>query len=631
MTVELAEVRDFLAGHAPFADLPPDALDALPARLTARYFRRGSTLVAVGQRNDTMFILRSGAVDIRDAHGALVERADDGACFGMSSVLSGGPSAFTMIAVEDTLTLLMPGDLFHTLLRTHPGFSAFFMRQQASRIRSAVHAVRVDDAGAAIMRTRVSDIAKRAPVTIAPTASIRQAAQLMSDARISAILVTDAAGALVGILTDRDLRRVVATATDCTEPVAALMTPAPSTVTGDALAFEVLIGMTQRRIHHLPVVEDGRPVGMVTAGDLMRLEQNNPVYLVGDITKQTTLDGLVAAAKRLPHVVETLVGQEIPPEDIARVITAVGDALVRRLLNLAEEDLGAPPVRYCWVALGSQGRMEQNLGSDQDSALILDDSAILDAPGSGHGAASGHGAYFAALAERVVAGLEACGYPRCPGDMMASNPAWRLRLSDWGVHFARWINSPDSEALLHTQTFFDMRPLYGDNALHSRLAASVAAAAPGSPRFLQQLATQAQTWKVPLGFFRDFTVSASGDHRNTLDLKAGGIAAVVQIGRLLALARGLTVVNTGERLTAAAAAGALSAQNAQDLVDAYEFLLQVRLAHQARQLRAGVTPDNHVDPAELTSFEKRHLREAFEIIRKMQGALGHVYQTQFTS
>lgn len=619
MSVELAEVRDFLAGHTPFSELPRAVLDALPARLTARYFRRGTTLVAVGQRNDTMFILRSGAVDIRDAHGALVERADEGACFGMSSVLSGGPSAFTMIAVEDTLALLMPGEVFHELLRGQAIFANFFMQQQANRIRSAVRAVQVDDAGAAILRTRVADIAKRAPITIAPTASIREAARAMTDARVSAILVTDA-DRLVGILTDRDLRRVVATATDCKEPVSALMTPDPVTVTGDALAFEVLMGMTQRSIHHLPVVADGRPVGMVTAGDLMRLEQTNPVYLVGDITKQTTLEGLVGSARRLPHVVETMVAQEIPAEDVGRVVTAVSDALARRLLNLAEAELGPPPVRYCWVALGSQGRMEQGLGSDQDSALVLDDAYGPQ-----------HEAYFVTLAGRVVAGLEACGYPRCPGDMMASNPAWRLRLTDWGVHFARWINSPDAESLLNTQTFFDMRPLYGDNSLHSRLAAAVAAAAPQSPRFLQQLATQAQAWKVPLGFFRDFTVSDSGDHRNTLDLKAGGIAAVVQIGRLVALSRGLTVVNTGERLQGAAASGALSAENAQNLVDAYEFLQQVRLNHQARQLRAGVTPDNHINPADLTSFEKRHLRDAFEIIRRMQGALAHVYQTQFTS
>ncbi len=619
MSVELAEVRDFLAAHAPFSQLPADTLDALPAKLTARYFRRGTTLVAVGQRNNTMFILRSGAVDIKDAHGALVERADEGACFAMSSVISGGPSAFTMTAVEDTLTLLMPGEVFHELLRTQPPFSAFFMQQQAGRIRSAVQAVHVDDAGAAIMRTRVSDIAKRAPITAAPEASIRQAAQAMSDARVSAILVTDA-DRLVGIMTDRDLRRVVADGLDCNAPVSTLMTPDPSTVTGDALAFEVLMGMTQRRIHHLPVVDGGRPVGMVTAGDLMRLEQTNPVYLVGDISKQTDLDGLVNSAKRLPHVVETLAGQEIPAADVARVVTAVSDALARRLLNLAEAELGTPPVRYCWVVLGSQGRMEQGLGSDQDSALLLDDAYRPE-----------HDAYFAALAERVVAGLELCGYPRCPGDMMASNPDWRLRNSDWAVHFGRWINSPDPDALLNTQTFFDMRPLYGDNALHARLASAIGAAAPGSPRFLQQLATQAQAWKVPLGFFRDFALSDSGDHRNTLDLKAGGIAAVVQMARVLALSRGITTVNTSERLRAAAAAGALSAENAENLVDAYEFILQVRLGHQVRRLRAGAVPDNHVNPAELTSFEKRHLRDAFEIIRKMQGALGHVYQTQFTS
>jgi len=619
MSVELAEVRDFLARHAPFSELPAPVLDALPARLTARYFRRGSTLVAVGQHNDTMFILRSGAVDIKDAHGALVERADEGACFAMSSVMSGGPSAFTMTAVEDSLTLLMPGAVFHELLRSQPAFSAFFMQQQAGRIRSAVRAVHVDDAGAAIMRTRVAEIATRAPITIAPAASIRDAARTMSDARVSALLVTDP-DRLVGIVTDRDLRRVVADGLDPDAAVASLMTPDPTTVTGEALAFEVLMGMTQRRIHHLPVVDGGRPVGMVTAGDLMRLEQTNPVYLVGDITKQSTVEGLVASARRLPQVVSTLVGQEVPAQDVGRVVTAVSDALARRLLNLAQEELGPPPVRYCWVVMGSQGRAEQNLGSDQDSALILADDALPE-----------HAAYFAALAERVVAGLEACGYPRCPGDMMASNPAWRLTLTDWGAQFARWINSPDPEALLNTQTFFDMRPVYGDNALHARLAASVAAAAPRSARFLQQLATQAQAWRVPLGFFRDFTLTDSGEHRNTLDLKAGGIAAVVQMGRLFALSRGLTTVNTAARLREASAAGALSAQNAEDLVDAYDFILQVRLTHQARQLRAGAAPDSHVNPAELTSFEKRHLRDAFEIIRRMQGALGHVYQTQFTS
>lgn len=620
MSVELDEVRDFLSAHHPFSELTPDALDALPARLIARYYRRGSTLVAAGAPNSNMVIVRAGGIDLIDAHGALVERDGEGACIGLSSVLAGGPSAYSMVAVEDTLVWLLPADAFHRLLDTQPPFASFFMRRQAGRIRSAVQAVQVDDAGGAILRTRVADIAQRAPVTIAPAASIRDAAIAMSDARVSAILVTESER-LVGILTDRDLRRVVASGLDPDAPAATLMTADPTTVTLEALAFEVLMGMTQQRIHHLPVVDaDGHAVGMITAGDLMRLEQTNPVYLVGDIAKQTDLAGLAAAARRLPGVVETLVAQGMASDDVQRVVTAVGDAIVRRLLNLAEAELGTPPVRYCWVALGSQARLEQGLGSDQDSALLLDDAA-----------APGHAPYFEALADRVVAGLETCGYPRCPGDMMASNPRWRLRLTDWSVEFAQWINTPDPEALLNTQTFFDMRPLYGDNTLYEQLASAVAQAAPQSPRFLQQLATQAQAWKVPLGFFRDFAVSDAGDHKNTLDLKAGGIAALVQMGRLFALARGVRAVNTEARLRAASAAGGLSAENADNLAEAFRFISAMRLEHQVRQIKAGLAPDNHLNPAELSALEKRQLRDAFEIVRKMQGALGHVYQTQLTS
>ena len=620
MSVELAEVRDFLARHHPFSELTPDALNALPAELTARYFRRGTTLVTAGQANRHMVIIRSGAVDLIDAHGALVEREGEGACVGLSSVMSDGPSAYTMMAVEDTLALLLPAEAFHRLLTSQPAFASFFMKRQAGRIRSAVQSVQAQDAGGAILRTRVADIAKRAPVAIAPTASIRDAAIAMSDARVSAILVTDA-GRLMGILTDRDLRRVVAEGLDPGAAVSTLMTSGPKTVGGDALAFEVLMNMTQQRIHHLPVVDDeGHAVGMVTAGDLMRLEESNPVYLVGDIAKQPDVAGLAASAKRLPSVVETLASQGMAAEDVQRVVTAVGDAIARRLLNLAEAELGTPPVPYCWVALGSQARLEQGVNSDQDSALLLSDAARPE-----------HDAYFAALAARVVDGLEACGYPRCPGDMMASNPTWRKRLTDWGTEFGHWINSPDSEALLHTQTFFDMRPLYGDNGLHAALSRSVAAAAPKSPRFLQQLATQAQAWKVPLGFLRDFVVSDSGDHRRTFDLKAGGIAALVQMGRLFALARGITAVNTEARLRAASAAGGLSRENADNLIEAFRFIQEVKLQHQARQIRAGKAPDNHIDPAELSGLEKRQLRDAFEIVRKMQGALGHVYQTQFTS
>lgn len=619
MDIELAEIRQFLAEHPPFDELPADILTRLPRQLTARYYRRGSTLVTAGKPNDFMFVLRSGAVDILDPNGGLVERSEPGTAFGMSSVISGGSSAYTMIAREDSLTYLMPAEVFHELIRTQPPFTHFFMTQQAGRIRSAVKAIHVADSGGDVLRARVSDIVTRAPITTVATASIRDAAGVMREKRVSSLVVMEDDD-LVGIVTDRDLRnKVVATALDTSEPVSAIMSPEPYTIDASALALEVLLHMTEKHVHHLPVLDDGRVIGLVTLGDLMRLQQANPIYLVGDIAKQTGLEGLRSCAARLPSIVETYVAQDASADDIGRVMTAIGDAFTRKLLSFAEAELGAPPVRYCWVALGSQGRLELGLQSDQDHAIILDDAVRPD-----------HLPYFADLARRVVDGLEACGYPLCPGDMMATNPRWCQPLHTWGRYFSGWMNEPDPEALLYAQTFFDMRSVYGDNSLFTSLQHSVVSRAPQATRFLTHLAKQCQSWQTPIGFFRDFVLETEGEHKNTLDLKAGGIVAIVQMARLFALSKGLTQVNTRARLEAAASVHALSQENADNLADAFELISHARLRHQVRQLKSGRTPDSNLAPGELTSFEKRHLRDAFGVIRKMQGAVGYLHQIQYT-
>ncbi len=619
MDVELAEVRDFLAKHHPFDELPRSVLNELPSRLVTRYYRRGTPLVAHGEANEFLFILRSGAVDIVDAHGHLHDRADPGQSFGLSSVMTGGASAFTLTATEDTLCLLMPAAIFHHLIQTQPTFARHYMEQQATRIREAVEQVTADDSGSALMRTTVRDIIRFAPITTTPDATVRQAAQVMDDKRVSALLVTRDEE-LVGILTDRDLRRVVARALDADAAVSTIMTANPSTISPDKLAFDVLVELTQNRFHHIPVVEDGKVIGMITAGDIMRLEQANPTFLVGDITRQTTLEGIVASVKRLGNVVEIGVSQDATADDIARVVTAIGDAVVRRLIELAVEEFGPAPVPWCWVALGSQARYELGLQSDQDSAIIVSDAMQPE-----------HADWFASVANRVVDGLEACGYPRCPGDMMASNPAWRVPLAQWGQYFRHWINEPEPDALLNAQTFFDMRPVYGQTALYDTLHAAVAQWAPRSARFLAYLAKQAQRFTPPIGFFRDFVLEGEGEHKDTLDLKAGGIAPVVQMARIFALSNASGETNTVARLKAAGRAGAISEDNAANLADAFEFINHVRVRHQVRQVKAGRTPDNHVAPATLSSFEKRHLRDAFGIIRKMQQALAYVHRTDVTS
>ncbi|MFL6175703.1 MAG: DUF294 nucleotidyltransferase-like domain-containing protein [Ornithinibacter sp.] len=621
LDVELSEVRDFLAHHEPFDVLPDAVLDTLPARMSVEYFRRGSRLIERGRDNSHLYVLRSGAAEVHDAQGSLVDRGGEGSCFGSITLTQGNPSTFDVTAIEDSLALLLPAEDFSRLCTDHPEVDAFFDAQRASRMSGAVAALQLSSTGSAILKTRVRDLVGREPVAVATGSTVREAAQVMSQHRVSSLLVMDGER-LAGILTDRDLRtRVLAAGVDPAVAVTTVMTADPVTGAVDALAFEVLLEMVGRHIHHLPIVDGtGLPVGIVTTTDLLRLEQANPVYLAGDIAKQPDVAGVATVANRLPQMVQALVEQDASADDIGRVVTAVGDAVERRVISLAEADLGPPPVPYCWVALGSRARLEQALAADQDNAILVDDALRPE-----------HAPWFEALAARVTDDLATCGYPRCPGDVMATNPRWRQPLSQWRQEFSSWLHQPVPDAILGASIFFDMRPVHGDVGLFAQLQRHVLAASPAAKVFLAHLAKNATANEPPLGFFRGFVLEKAGDHKDTLDIKRGGIGAVVELARAHALSVGSPAVNTQARIEAAREAGILGDERADDLRDAFEFISYVRLRHQAAQVRRGEPTDNFVSPDELSSFDKRHLREAFAIVRAAQSALSHRYPMQYIS
>lgn len=610
--VEVAEVADFLAAHEPFVGLPRPLLSALVAAASIRYARRGTRILSVGEPSEVMFVLRSGAVDITDTEGSLVERSDPGTSFGMSTLVERAPSRYDFTAREDSLLLVIPEAPFRDLCQRDPGFESFYTSVHAARLRQAVGLLHLADRGDAVLRTSLGDLVSRSPVSAAPTTSIREAAQVMALEHVSSILVLDD-GQLVGIVTDRDLRsRVLATGRDPAEPLAAVMTPDPVTAGHDALAFEALMAMVDRNIHHLPVLDGvGQVVGLVSSTDLMRLEHNNPVHLVADIAAAAGVDSLVELASRIPVIVEQLVAEDATAHDIGRVVTSLGDAIEARLLTLAEAELGPPPLDYCWVVLGSAARHEQGLASDQDNALVLADEPTPE-----------QDRYFAELAESVSAGLESCGYARCPGDVMATNPRWRVGVATWLSYFARWLDTPEPEAVLNGSIFFDMRPLHGDHRLVEELRATMLAATGQADLFLAYLARHAVARRPPLGFFRGLVLEKEGEHRDSLDLKSGGVAAIVELARVHALLHGLPEVGSRARIAAATRAGSLSPGLGAELADALEFVSYLRLRHQGRQVRAGREPDNFMDPALLTDFERRHLRDAFRIVRTAQQALG---------
>lgn len=618
MDVEVREVADFLAAHEPWSELPRRLVDELATRMQVRYYRRGTKVMTLGEPNHVVHVLRSGAVDIVDAQGQLVERTEPGGSFGASSLLSKAPSRYTITAIEDSLAYVMSAEVFNHLNEHQPAVRAFYEGVAENRLRAATTTVsRADQGASAWLGLELGEIAAgREPITASPEASIREAAGIMRERNVSALMLVRGQE-LAGIVTDRDLRnKVVATGLDLSRPVSEVMSASPVTIEPTAHAFEALLLMTTTNIRHLPLVVEGRAVGLVSQGDLLRLEQANPLFLVGDIARQDSVAGLAAVNRRRTQVVAQLFAQDATADDITHLMTALADATHRRLIELAVAELGEAPGRWAWLVLGSQARRELGLASDQDHAILYADDIAPDQLG-----------WFEQVAVRVRDGLAECGYPVCDGDVMATNPAWRASESQWRTYFSRWLNEPDAQAVLHSQIFFDARVAHGDTALFEKVHAEVLAMAPQSRRFLAHLANQAVQRQPPIGFFRGFVLEKEGEHRDTLDLKAGGVHAVIELARVHALNHGIGQVGTTERLRALAAQGHLSQQNADDLVDAFLFCSHVRLRHQNRQLSEGGEPDNFVSPDELSTFEKRHLRDAFGVIRKAQEGLGYLFQT----
>jgi CBS domain-containing protein len=355
---------------------------------------------------------------------------------------------------------------------------------------------------------------------------------------------------------------------------------------------------------------------MLTATDLTEQHGTSAVYMVGDIHKQDTLEGLVAAAAKVKSLQAHLAHAGASAYSTGHIVTAITDALTARLLQLSELALGPAPVDWCWVAAGSQGRMEQTAKSDQDNCLVLADDYDE----------ARHGEYFAALSRRVCDGLAACGYIHCPGGMMAMNDTWRMTRARWAETFRRRVETPEPQALMLTCVFFDVRAVAGRGELLASIRREVLERTRGNRIFLAHLVGNALSRQPPLGLFGGLSPIRSGEHKGTLDLKMNGIVPVIDVARIFALAAGHDAVGTQERLQHAADSGEVNARDAHDLRDALEFLAAMRIRHQAQRIDAGLAADNFLQPEELSNFEREQMKDAFAVVKSVQDVLAQRYQ-----
>jgi CBS domain-containing protein len=616
MDIELIEIRDFLKQHHPFDLLPDEALEGLPKSIEVRYARRGTVLFEPGEENKFLWVVRTGAIETRDPEGNLLARLSEGECFGVRAIMR-GVAVNRCEAIEDSLLYLLPVDDFNRLRDNFQQFAFFFAPMGGERLRSARA---LDKSGSAddlgLITTKVRDLLRRqGPVVCKPTVSIQEAATVMSNEKVSCILVTED-DKIVGIATDKDLRnRVVAKGYDISRPLSEIMTKKPVCIDAESYLFDAMLLMSEKNIRHLPVLDGGRASGVITNTNIVQKQSTSMVFLVGDVYKRQSIEGLKEVVKQVPNMVMNLVSGGATAHNVGHVVSTVTDAIARRLLQMAEEKLGAPPVPYAWIVVGSEARHEQTALSDQDNGLILDDSYDE----------AKHGDYFKELAKFVCDGLDECGYIYCPGDVMATNDKWRQPLSQWKKYFSKWIDTPEPEALMLSSVFFDMRALHGDESLYENLRKYVVEKSNGNRIFLSFMAGNALTHQPPLGFFKNFVLIRGGDHNHTFDLKHTGVVPIIDLARTYSLDAGLFEINTQDRLKAAVEKKVISQDGANDLLDALEFISITRLRHQARQIRRGEKADNFMPPDDMSHFERNHLKDAFNVVKTMQAALASAY------
>lgn len=602
MTTETAAVQTFLQSVHPYDALPQDELARVVRSFGRRELAPGTVVYEVGDELEGLFLVETGQVEILDSNGALVSILGPRNSFGERGLMRDGRAATTARTTAPTRLLVLPAGEFHRLVKESPAFARFFDRGGGGEPRGPDLATR-----------SIAELMTPDPATCTPEASAAEAARQMRDRRISCLGVTDRQGRLVGIVTTRDLsNRVVAEGRPADTPVADVMTPDPVALPPTALGTDILHLMVERRIGHVPVVRDGRMIGIVTQTDLTRQQAITSASLIRDIARADSIDQMRSATARIPHLLRQLVGAQTAHEITTRLITDIADAVTRRLITMAEAELGPAPAPYLWLACGSQGRQEQTGVSDQDNCLMIDDSVSADDM-----------AWYERLARFVSDGLNACGYVYCPGDMMATNPRWRQPVRVWRDYFLGWIATPSTEAQMLASVMFDLRPIGGDAALFEGLQAETLDAASRNSIFVAHMISNALKHTPPLGLIRGFATIRSGEHRNTIDMKHSGVVPVVDLARIYALKGRLRPVNTRARLLEAIDAGIVSPAGGRDLLAAYDLIAQTRLNHQAAQIRAGEKPDNYLAPSRLSDFERSHLRNAFVVVRTMQSALGH--------
>ncbi|WP_332400617.1 DUF294 nucleotidyltransferase-like domain-containing protein [Vibrio metschnikovii] len=605
-------IYNFLVTIDPFDKLPKKMVESLANQVKVRYLARGERIEFSAQCEERyLYIVRTGAIEQRRRDGELRARLGEEDQFGFTFLepLKEAEDGYQAEAIQDSLLYLVPHHNMLKISAEHPEFADYFAAQARLRLNSAVeHTCREEEKG--LFFRRVSEIASD-NITIADeNLSIHQVAQAMcgEEGRFSSCAVITRQDEIVGIVTDRDMtRNVVAAAVNITQPIRHVMTKNPQLIHADDKVIQAISIMLQYNIRCLPVVNGNQVVGLLTTSHLVHNHRTQALFLIEKIKYASSVNALAALKSEKQAIFESLVESGVSAEIQGRVMSMIMDAFTRRLLQITEELLGPPPCEYAWVVAGSHARNEVHMLSDQDSALVLADNAKPD-----------DRLYFTHLAMRVCNGLAACGYPLCDGKYMAASPKWCQPLNIWKKYYHKWGTSPEYNKLLSISVFLEVRSIYGNSELVEQMQHYLHECLQNSPIFLPALVRDAIDTQPPLGIFNHLVLEKGGENSNTLNIKKFALNLIIDLARIFSLAAGGSMTGTEERFRFAVQQGMMSEDSCQNIIGAFKFITQVRFQHQLQAIREGKEANNHIAPDSFSSFERKHLKEAFKIISELQ-------------
>jgi CBS domain-containing protein len=597
-----------LARHPPFDGIDEEEVRAALQGAREHAFDTGDTaLVEDGVPALGLWVILDGSMDIVH-EGEVIQVLEPGECFGHPSLLTGMAPAFTIRAREPSRCLLFSGDASRRLLGTVAGatYVAASMRKRLTGAGHTVHALR--DVGT----TPVSAI-MRAATFCDPDEPLRRAAGRLGQDSTSALLVRLGDDRL-GILTDADVRASVAgdeVALDA--PVSTIARSPVPTVRAEELAVEAAVDMVAAGAEHLAVTDVRGVCGILSATDLLGLDARSPIALRHMILGAPDEDALVRASEELPRLFLLLVRAGVPARELGRVLSLQHDTIVARLVDFSIWRAGPAPLAWAWLDLGSAARREFTLASDQDNALSYAD------PEAGEGETVD--AYFERLGSDVNDGLARCGIGVDNNGVLAGKRLWRMSKGAWLRTFAECLTEPDESHLIRASVAFDFRPAAGGLMLVPELTDYIRDAR-RHPQFMRLMARTANGYPVALGFRGQLATGREGDPPDRLDLKRGGIIPLVNLVRFHALAHGVTISPTLDRIEAVANVGGLERDVADGLTEAWSVITRLRFEHHAAQIAEGGAPDNLIDPGALPPIARTDLKEALHVVRRAQKRLG---------